>query len=185
MHRPDPTQTALLIVDIQERLVSAMPDVGMQRMTRSLKILREATRVLGVGVQVTEQYPKGLGRSVGVVQEWLAELNQQPIEKMSFSALDQPEVLAWLQRSKVRDVVVVGMETHICVVQTVRDLCNFGYHVWVPIDGVVSRFEDHLETGLRMCERAGACLTTSESVAFDWLKCAGTDEFRAVSKAVR
>jgi nicotinamidase-related amidase len=82
-------------------------------------------------------------------------------------------------------VVVVGMETHVCVFQTVRDLQSAGYVVHVPLDGVCSRREDHHQAGLELCRRAGAVVTTAETIVFDWLERAGTDDFRELSKLIR
>ena len=81
-------------------------------------------------------------------------------------------------------VILVGMEAHVCVYQTVRDLVARGIEVHVPVDGVVSRHEDHRATGVSLCERAGAMPTTTETIVFDWLGRAGTDAFRAISKLV-
>jgi nicotinamidase-related amidase len=81
--------------------------------------------------------------------------------------------------------VLIGMEAHVCVYQTARDLVERGYAVHVPIDGVVSRRDDHRETGIALCERAGAVRTTTETVVFDWLGRAGTDVFRQISKLIR
>ncbi|MFO0658988.1 MAG: isochorismatase family protein [Polyangiaceae bacterium] len=108
-----------------------------------------------------------------------------PVEKTTFSAVDAPAFSKALFALSPKQVIVVGMETHICVFQTARDLAAAGIEVHVPFDGVASRRDDHREVGLRLCERAGALRTTSETVAFDWLVRAGTDPFRAVSKAVR
>jgi len=82
-------------------------------------------------------------------------------------------------------VIVVGMETHVCVYQTVRDLIGRGFEVHVPIDAVVSRHDDDRTVGIALCERAGAIPTTTETIVFDWLGRAGTDAFRTISKLVR
>ncbi len=107
------------------------------------------------------------------------------IEKLSFSACGAPAFLEALEATGRRQVVLVGMETHVCVFQTARDLVARGLEVWVPIDGVASRRADHREAGLAMLELAGARRTTAESVVFDWLGAAGGEDFKALSKLMR
>jgi nicotinamidase-related amidase len=185
MTQPTPSSSVLVVVDVQERLVPALPADAMAEVNRSLSILLEAAKLLSIPVLATEQYPRGLGPTLGPLRERLEGLGVRPIEKATFSAMGEPafvEALGALGRSHV---VVVGVEAHICVALTVRDLRAAGREVLVPFDGVASRRDDHRRAGLGLCERAGATLTTSETLAFDWLGRAGTDAFRAVSKAVR
>ena len=85
----------------------------------------------------------------------------------------------------MRAAIVIGVEAHVCVLQTVRDLCARGVQVLVPLDGVASRRDDHRAAGLDLCRAAGATVTTAESVVFDWLRRAGTDEFKKLSKLIR
>ncbi|HSN99028.1 MAG TPA: isochorismatase family protein, partial [Candidatus Nanopelagicales bacterium] len=107
------------------------------------------------------------------------------VSKMEFSACEAGgfEQL-WAKRSP-RVAIVVGMETHVCVYQTVRELCARGVLVHVPIDGVASRREDHRQTGIELCRAAGATITTMETVVFDWLRVAGTEPFRQLSRLIR
>jgi nicotinamidase-related amidase len=90
-----------------------------------------------------------------------------------------------LEAARPKAVIVVGMEAHVCVYQTVRDLANRGFEVHVPIDAVISRREEDRATGIALCERSGAVPTTTETVVFDWLQRAGTETFRAISRLVR
>jgi nicotinamidase-related amidase len=115
----------------------------------------------------------------------LAAIRALPFEKLEFSATDVPAFQQTLERSGARAVVVIGMETHVCVWQTVRALAARGLEVHVPADGVASRRDDHREAGLRLCERAGAFVTTTETVVFDMLRQAGGDDFKALSKLIR
>lgn len=185
MHRLEPKRTAVVVVDVQERLAAAMPAAQLEQLLRAVKILVEAARLLGAPVFATEQYPRGLGATVSEVRAALETAGAQYFEKTEFSAWDATGFADALQRSGVTAAVVVGMETHVCVYQTVRDLVARQLEVHVPIDGVTSRREDHREAGLALCERAGALRTTAESVVFDWLERAGTDEFRQLSKLIR
>jgi len=185
MQRLNPQTTAVVVVDVQERLAAAMPAAQLQEVVRSASILLEAARLLGAPVFVTEQYPKGLGPTVREVDALLAAAGAQRFEKMTFSAGDVSAFNDALSASGARAAIVIGMESHVCVYQTVRDLVARGIEVHVPIDGVSSRRDDHRETGISLCERAGAVRTTTESVAFDWLGKAGSEEFRQLSKLIR
>jgi nicotinamidase-related amidase len=185
MQRLDPRSTALIVVDVQERLAAAMPEHQLAELTRALRILVEGARLLGAPLLFTEQYPKGLGVTLPEIAELLRAAGARRFEKTEFSAWDTAGFSEALASSGARAAVVAGMETHVCVYQTVRDIAAQGIEVHVPIDGVSSRRDDHRETGLRLCERAGAVRTTSESVAFDWLRQAGGDAFRQLSKLIR
>lgn len=185
MTPPTPSSSVLVVVDVQERLLPALPPEATAEVNRSLGILLEAARLLSIPVLATEQYPKGLGPTVGPLRERLEGLGVRPIEKSTFSAMGEPAFVAALDALGPRHVVVVGVEAHICVALTVRDLAAAGREVLVPFDGVASRRDDHRRAGLALCERAGAQVTTTETLVFDWLGRAGTDAFRALSKAVR
>ncbi len=186
MTQPTPSSSVLVVVDVQERLVPALPPEAMAEVNRALGILLEAARLLAVPVLATEQYPRGLGPTIGPLRERLEGLGARPIEKATFSAMGEPAFVAALEAlGDRRHVVVAGVEAHICVALTARDLAAAGREVLVPLDGVASRRDDHRRAGLGLCERAGALVTTSETLAFDWLGRAGTDAFRAISKAVR
>jgi nicotinamidase-related amidase len=183
MQRLEAETTALIVVDIQERLASAMPEEQLGQVVRSSRILCEAARALGAPVFLTEQYPKGLGSTLPEVAAGLG--GAQRFEKLTFSAWQADGFEAALRESGVRAAVVVGMEAHVCVFQTVRDLLRNGIEAHVPIDGVSSRRDDHRRAGLRLCEGAGALQTTTETVVFDWLERAGGEHFKALSKLIR
>jgi isochorismate hydrolase len=162
-----------------------MPEAQFADLTRSARILLNGARLLGAPVFLTEQYPQGLGKTVPEIAELARDAGARNFEKLAFSACDASGFADALRESGARAVVVIGMETHVCVYQTVRDLCGAGCEVYVPIDGVTSRRDDHRQAGLTLCERAGAVRTTSESIAFDWLEVAGSDAFKALSKLIR
>lgn len=183
MKRLDPKKTALVVVDVQERLSAAMPEPQLTQVLRACTILGEAARLLGAPILITEQYPKGLGPTLASVTQVVGEAPR--FEKTEFSACDATGFGDALGETNAEAAVVVGMESHVCVYQTVRDLVSRGLDVYVPIDGVSSRRDDHRDTGLALCERAGAVRTTAESVVFDWLEKAEGDDFKRISKLVR
>ena len=185
LHRLVPSKTLVAVIDAQEALAAAMPPERISQLVRNIGILLSGAKVLGADVVATEQYPKGLGKTLPPLAAKLTDLNVVPIEKTAFSAVDVPELLSRVEAVSPAAVVIVGMEAHVCVYQTARDLVNRGLDVYVAIDAVCSRREEDRATGIALCERAGATRTTTEAVVFDWLQRAGTDAFRTMSKLVR
>jgi nicotinamidase-related amidase len=186
MDRLTPESSLLLIVDVQERLAAAMAPDAMERLVKNAGILIEAAAQLAVPIVASEQYPKGLGPTVEPLLGRLRALGVTPIDKLDFDATSEPRIAqAILGRGPKRAVVVAGMETHVCVFQTARELTRRGLVTYVAGDACASRTEENRRAGLSLCERAGAILTVTESVAFDWVGRAGTDAFRAASKLVR
>jgi len=176
-----PEHSAVLVVDVQERLAGAMPEQRMSDLRRSARILLGAARELSVLALYSEQYPKGLGPTLPELTAELTSAGALRFEKLDFSAY--PQVGESLANTK--SVVLLGMETHVCVYLTARDLCQRGFAVHVVLDGVASRRDDHRDVGLELCRQAGAAVTTSETVVFDWLERAGSDSFKKISALVR
>jgi nicotinamidase-related amidase len=178
--------TSLVVIDVQQRLAGAMPTVAFDEMTRNLVRLLATAERLHLPVAVSEQYPKGLGHTVPVLREAIGRLSPPAIylEKEAFSAADEPLLQSFLGAGP-RTLIVAGLETHVCVFQTVRSLCERGYTVHVPLDAVLSRTEANRQVGLGLCARAGAVITSTETLMFDLLERAGTEDFRALSKLVR
>lgn len=185
VNRLVPASSLVLVVDVQERLAQAMPEDAMKALLRASTVLIEAASTLGAGLLATEQYPTGLGPTVSAIRTELERTKTQVLEKVAFSAAEAEGFAEAVAVRAPRSVVVVGMETHVCVFQTVRELVARGFDVHVPIDGVASRRDDHRAAGLDLCRAAGATLTTTETVVFDWLRKAGTDEFKKLSKLIR
>jgi len=179
--------TGLVLIDAQERLVKAMPAARAEEATRNTVTLLETARRLGLPVVATEQYPEGLGPTVAPIAEALGRLSPAvtPIAKLEFSALGRPEALAAIRAANRTSWLVVGMETHVCVYQTVRALVTEGRHVHVVADACLSRRDENWRIGLDLCTRAGAIVTSTEVAVFDLLERAGNDDFRALSKLVR
>jgi nicotinamidase-related amidase len=167
-------------LDVQEKLAAAMPKEGLERMVKRTAALVEGARVLGLPIVYTEQYPKGLGPTVQALKERLAGLTA--VEKLRFSGVDE-RVRAQLHGR--RQVLVAGMETHICVYQTVRELAEDGVLPVLCADAVLSRFDVDQRVGLQLASDAGAMVATVETALFDLLGEAGTAEFKRISAAVR
>jgi nicotinamidase-related amidase len=185
MDRLLPGSSLLLVVDVQERLAAAMQKDDVDRTLKNARLLTETAALLNVPIVVTEQYPKGLGPTADPLGARLRELGVVPIDKIDFDAASEPRVARAIEAACPRAVVLFGMETHICVFQTARELTRLGYATYVVGDACASRQTEHHEVGLRLAERAGAVVTVAEAVVFDWVGRAGTQAFRAVSKLVK
>jgi nicotinamidase-related amidase len=170
-------RTALVVVDVQEGFRKAIPE--FEQVARATATLVRGAEAIGVPVLVTEQYPKGLGATAPEVAESLPE-GTQPLEKTVFAASEAEG----FDLSGRDQVVVCGIETHVCVNQTAIDLLAGGTEVQVVEDAVGSRFPDSKRIGLQKMERAGAVLTSVETALFELLGRAGTDEFKAVQKLI-
>ncbi len=172
---------ALLVVDIQERLAAVMSK--RERVVENTLHLIEAARLLGLPVVVTEQYPKGLGPTIEGIKSALPEY--KPFEKVHFGCCDEPgfnDLIAGLDR---RIIIVAGMETHVCVLQSVVGLLKDGYAVHVVADAVCSRKKDDHLTALGVARDAGAVVTSTEAALFQLLRRAGTEEFKAISRRIK
>ena len=172
--------TALLVVDVQEKLVPAIAD-GAQ-VVWNVQRLIDGARILGMPVVGSEQYPKGLGPTVAELAKRLGPLPS----KLTFSCGGCPELLLdGLRDRGVHKILVCGIETHVCVAQTVFDLLADGWRVYVAADAVGSRFEADYRIALGRMDSAGATLTTTEAALFEWCEAAGTSEFKQISQLAR
>ncbi|NTW06133.1 MAG: isochorismatase family protein [Peptococcaceae bacterium] len=144
-------------------------------------ILLETARTLTIPVLATEQYPRGLGTTIADI---LLGPEIHPYEKLTFTGCTQ-EVIMALENIGRKKVIVAGMETHVCVFQTVRDLLSLGYQVFVVRDAVCSRSRENYLNGLALMKDMGAVITNSETVVFDLMKEAGTAEFKILSKLIK
>ena len=172
----------LLIVDVQEKLVAALEEREQDRLLEACRLLCEGARLMGVPVTATEQYPQGLGSTVDGLTEFVGE---RPAKKR-FSAF---ECTGWPPAAEVTDdrfqIVVAGMETHICVLQTVLDLLAAGYHTYVVIDSVASRGGIDHGVALERMANSGAVIATAESVLFEWCETAEASEFKQLSELIK
>ncbi len=170
----------LLVIDIQERLIKAMNQGD--RVVENTNRLLEASKLMDLPVLVTEQYPKGLGSTLEEISSVHDEL--EVFEKNSFTGCigGVNERLDDLGRKKI---IIVGIETHVCVLQTCRDLLGQGYSVHIVKDGVASRTRGNYKNALGMMRDMGAVITNTETVLFDLLKKAGTEEFKTISNMIK
>ncbi len=171
----DKTTSALLVVDIQDKLMPRNPERVDVFLKRVIKLIR-CVRALHIPILVTEQNPGKLGGTTDVVAAVLEDVPRHA--KMEFGCLDNASFKAALRGAGRQQLLVTGMEGHICVMQTVLRALEEGYETYVVTDGVLSRDDEECRAGLARMERAGAVLATSEMVIFELLKGAGTDDFR-------
>jgi nicotinamidase-related amidase len=171
--------SALLVVDVQEKLLPFIEN--RECVAWNVRRLIDGARLLGIAIGATEQYPKGLGPTVSPLAERLGEIPA----KLTFSCGGCPEVFEGFRNEGRHKILVAGIESHVCVQQTVLDLLSEGFRVYVAVDAVGSRFPLDYETALRRMDSAGATLTTTEAALFEWCDIAGTDEFKQISKLVR
>lgn len=182
-------RAALMVIDIQDRLVPAMPDDARAQVFRNSAILITAAGQLGLPVVVSQQYPKGLGATVQPIEDALSRLvgatAVHRFDKFEFSAAAAPAFAELAPRLGRDQWIICGMETHVCVYQTARDLVARGTEVHVCADAVCSRTAANRDIGLGLMARAGATITSTEVCVFDLLGRAGTDEFRALSRVIK
>jgi nicotinamidase-related amidase len=174
--------TALLVVDVQEKLTPAIADHA--KVVWNVRRLVDGAKILGLPTLGTEQYPQGLGPTVAELAERLGALPS----KMTFSCGGCEPFAAALDELKNRGIfkiLVCGIEAHVCVQQTVLDLLADGWRVYVAADAVGSRFDVDYRTALRRMDSAGATLTTAEAALFEWCEIAGTPEFKQISRLAR
>ncbi len=171
--------SVLVVVDVQEKLIPLIPH--HRRLVWNIGRLLQAAQVFQVPVLGTEQYPRGLGPTVPELRHALGPVP----EKLTFSCLGCPEFASQLDPQTRWQVVLVGIETHVCVQQTALDLMEKGLDVFVVADAVGARAELDHQIALRRMESAGATLTTTESVMFEWCQRAGTEQFKSISQLVR
>ena len=168
--RLTPDNTALVIIDVQEKLMAAMPH--RQEILAGIQKLLGAAKALNIPAVMTAQYVKGLGLVC-------AEVAGLPvIEKLTFSCCGSPEFLAAIKQLKRQRLIVCGVEAHVCVQQTVIDLMK-DYFVYVPVDAIGSRKDLDAEIAVERMHDCGAVITTVESAVFELLKVAGTEQFKA------
>lgn len=184
MTRLQRQDTLLLVIDVQEKLMPVI-DRG-DAVVANIERLVRGFHGLDVPALVTEQYVKGLGPTVAPLRAALEETyGYQTIEKACFSAQSEPEFQAELRRLKRRQMVVAGVETHVCVYQTVTDLLANGFDVTLIADAVSSRTAENRDIATRRMTSAGAKLSSTEMVLFELLGASGTDEFRFIARLVK
>ena len=176
-----PKDSLLLLIDVQGKLASVVSNAD--RVEKNIGKLLRSCKLLGVPVLYTEQYPKGLGHTVEPLKELLDD--QVPFEKLSFSCCGSEDFMRRLRSLGRNDILVVGMEAHVCVYQTCIELLEFGYNVHLVTDAVSSRNEENRMLGLHCIERAGGVPTSTEMAIFELLRVAEGETFRSISKIIK
>jgi len=179
----DPARSALLVIDIQERLTAAVPVEDAERVVRGASVLAAAAQEFGFPILHTEQYPRGLGPTVEPLRAALPGLT--PFEKTVFNCCAAPGFSARLAETGASDVIVCGIEAHVCVLQTAFALQNAGYRVFVAADAVASRARLNWELSLDLMARAGMTVGTTEVFLFGLLGGAGSERFKRLSALVK
>lgn len=170
-----------LVIDIQERLFPHMDQ--HQMLLENTTILLKGLAALGVPVLLTEQYPRGLGPTLEEIR--LAPGIPDPITKDAFSCCDEPAFRMALEQTTRRKVIICGIEAHVCVLQTVIDLVEYGYVPVVVADCIATRKARDKEVALERMWKEGAIVTTMESILFELARVSGTEEFRTISRLVK
>lgn len=173
--------TVLVLVDIQEKLFQIIHE--KEALLANLQKLVKGAKVLKIPIIWAEQNPKGLGPTVPELRDLLSDL--RPIEKRSFSCCGQQKFVQQLKKVQCKQVLVAGIEAHVCVFQTVMDLYALGYEAQVVKDGVSSRTPENMQVGLGRIKDAGMVLTSVEMALFELLKVAEGDEFKQILKIVK
>jgi len=180
----DPGRSCLVVIDIQHRLTEAMPAKVVTRLKKNSAMLIRAADLLAVPVFVTRQYPEGLGPLAPEIENVLPE-NAQQFEKTCFSCIEADNFLDRLSDTGRRQIILTGLEAHICVLQTAVDLTASGYEVYVVADAVCSRQRENYENALQRMRQSGIIECNTESVLFEWLRDARHEQFKAISAMVK
>jgi len=176
---PSPETSVFVVVDMQEKLVAAMDGQEASRMISRQKIMLAAARELQIPVIVTEQYPKGLGRTVADMASLLHE-GIPHIEKTSFSCFGEIAFRKEIERRHFKSLVLMGMETHVCIQQTAIDALSRGFQVFLPIDTVCSRNSLDSSISIDLMRQLDIYVTSSESLLFSLLRDASHPAFKKI-----
>ena len=178
-----PESACVVVIDLQEKLLPLIG--GHERIVRAGRKLLEGTRVFGVPVVATEQYPKGIGATVAPIRRCLDAVAAPVVEKVTFSAWAEPACREAIRAVDRPQIVLIGIETHVCVQQTVLDLVSRDYDVYVCADAVGSRGRVDYERSLERMRQEGAWVTTVEGVLFELCNRCDTDRFKAMLNVIK
>ncbi len=174
----------LLVIDIQEKLTNMLEeDVRAQIVEKSQKLVA-AAKTMGIDIAVTEQYPKGLGQTIQGIKDILGE-NYRPYEKTAFNALYESDILSKMKSHNKRQVVICGIESHICVLQTACALMEEGYEVYIAKDICASRKKSEFKCAMELLRQEGAKICSLEIILFEWLKGAKHPNFKEVQALIK
>ncbi len=175
-----PNTCLLIIVDLQTKLSAAMPETEAEQMTANVRSLVKASALLGIPVLLTEQYPKGLGATDSTIAELLAE-DTLIFEKTGFSCCAAEGFTDNVANTDRKQIILVGQEAHVCVLQTALEFMALGYQVHIVEDAICSRKAEHKFYALQRLQQQGATITNYESVLFEWVKDSTHPDFKKIS----
>jgi nicotinamidase-related amidase len=174
-------KAVLLVIDFQERIFPAIHE--HEQLAKKVPLLIKGLKILGIPVIVTEQYVKGLGPTIPEIAETIGGIER--IEKVSFSCCDEPGFMMELASSGKEYVIIAGIESHVCVLQTVIDLQQNGYHPVVVEDCISSRNPNDKLIAMERMHKEGVIITSCEAILFELLRYSGGETFKAISKLVK
>ncbi len=177
MNRSD---SALIVIDVQEKLVPHINE--NQHVVWNIRRLLDGAAALAIPAFATEQYPKGLGHTVETLR---CMLKTDIPEKSMFSCRECESLFTTLYEQGIRNLLLTGIETHVCVAQSALDLTSQGFNIFLAVDAVGSRFASDHVTAIRRMESSGITLTTTEAALFEWCETSGAEEFKTISKLVQ
>jgi len=183
-HLCNANNSCLVVIDIQTRLTAAMPLKVLARLKRNINILLQSANTLSIPVLATEQYPKGLGPIEPEIVKLLPD-NTLKFEKTCFSCTGAENFLQQLNKMGRKQIILVGIEAHVCVLQTAIQLIAEGYQVFVAADGVCSRHRENYEASLKRMSRANVVICNAESILFEWLRDAKHEHFKELSSLIQ
>ena len=183
-HLCNANNSCLVVIDIQTRLTAAMPLKVLARLKRNINILLQSANTLSIPVLATEQYPKGLGPTEPEIVKLLPD-NTLKFEKTCFSCTGAENFLQQLNKMGRKQIILVGIEAHVCVLQTAIQLIAEGYQVFVAADGVCSRHRENYEASLKRMSRANVVICNAESILFEWLRDAKHEHFKELSSLIQ
>ena len=176
----DRNKTALLVIDIQERIYKAVRK--HEKLIDNVLKLVKGAKLLNIPIYYTEQYPQGLGETADILKK---ELTGDAVQKLSFSCFGAENLFGELTSADISQVVISGVESHVCVQQTVLDLLANNFQVNLPVNAVSSRYKIDYDTAIRRMEKHGAEITTVESVLFELLQHCKVPEFKSISSLIK
>ena len=176
----DRSQTALLIIDIQARIIKVMRN--HEKLVENVTKLIKGAKIIDIPIYYTEQYPKGLGCTLEEIKN---EFENKAVEKLTFSCIGANGLFEELKKRNINQIIVCGIESHVCVQQTVLDLLENGFQVNLPVNAVSSRFKIDYKTAINRMEKNGAEITTVESILFELIETSGTKEFKGISALIK
>jgi len=178
------SESLLLLVDMQARLIAAMPEAARPALLRNNTVLLEAAALLNIPVLISEQYPKGLGKTdSGIMQKLPPAIHS--FEKTNFSCYGAGGFMQAVNAHGRRQIIICGLETHVCVLQTALELSSAGLQVFVVEDATCSRNLSNSQNALARMRAADVIVSNTESVLFEWLRDANHEHFKTISALLR